>query len=78
MILDVIQYITTVIFIIELILNCLAYGIVKFINQSFLNILSIINIIVNLISIGLGNPPLFILTLFDSLRVLAFLKTGAD
>ena len=32
----------------------------------------------NIISIGLGNPALFILTLFDSLRVLAFLKTGAD
>ncbi|CAD8086353.1 unnamed protein product [Paramecium sonneborni] len=78
MILDIIQYITTVIFMIELVLNCLAYGIVKFINQSFLNIISIINIIVNFISIGLGNPALFILTLFDSLRVLAFLKTGAD
>ncbi|CAD8084517.1 unnamed protein product [Paramecium sonneborni] len=78
MILDIIQYITTIFFMIELILNCLAYGIVKFINQSFLNIISIINIIVNIISIGLGNPALFILTLFDSLRVLAFLKTGAD
>ncbi|CAD8172269.1 unnamed protein product [Paramecium octaurelia] len=78
MILDVIQYVTTAIFMIELILNCVAYGIIKFISQSFLNILSIINIIVNIISIGLGNPPLFILTLFDSLRVLSFLKTGAD
>lgn len=62
----------------ELILNFLAYGIVKFFTQSFLNILSFVIVIVNIISIGFGNPSVFIYNLFDSLRVLAFLKTGSD
>lgn len=75
-ILDIAFYVLATIYILEILLNWIAFGLVTYLKDSYWNVLSFFVTSVNIISLTL-NSQQFVLNFIDSLRILVFIKIGA-